>query len=188
MPSVQYGDWADVRPRIRTIVRRVTRGENILDVMSEGGMLDTTTTEGRLLVGGTMRPGMKNFHCHAPWKQIFDALAKVEDSRDIEETIFQASMSMTWGVLGFLAYDCTPWFAGHEHWYEPFLKAALNAWDEIDSVGARYFIALQPEPMWAIPNSLHYVLSNLGVPAERLRDPLPKAGPSALLKYVRLAS
>jgi hypothetical protein len=188
LPAAQYGDWADVRPRIKAIVRRVTRGEDIVHVMSESGMLDTATTDGRLILSGTSRPGTKSFHCHEPWKHLLDALSKIDDSDGIEERIFQSSMSVPWGVLGFMASGCKLWFAGRQSWYEPFLHAALKAWNEIDTVGQRYFVALQPEAMWAIPNSLHYVLGRLGVPVEHLSQPLPPGGPSALLKYARPAS
>ena len=61
-------------------------------------------------------------------------------------------------------------------------------WDELDAVGSRYHIAVQGQSLCSIPNSLHYVLANLGVPHDLLRAPLPPEGPRALLKYVRIAS
>jgi hypothetical protein len=104
------------------------------------------------------------------------------------EAIFRESISVPWGVLGLLAMDSKPWFYGEEAWYEPFLHAAINVWDELDSVGARYYVAFQGESLWSISNSLHYVLGNMGVPHELLGAPLPPEGPRALLKYVRVAS
>jgi len=92
------------------------------------------------------------------------------------------------GILGLLSFDNQPWFYGHEEWYAPFLEAVLGGWDELDAVGSRYYIALQGQSLWSIPNSLHYVLANLGVPHDLLRAPLPPEGPRALLKYVRIAS
>ena len=190
LPAIQYGDWKDVRPRIKAIVRRVKRGEDIIAVMSEGGMLDTSTTPGMLIVGGTMRPGWTNFHCHEPWKQLLLALEDVRVSRDeaLQNRIFNASLSTTWGVLGLMAYSNLLWFSGRHDWYEPFVDAASRAWDEIDAVGARYFVALHPESMWDMPNGLKQVLAKLGVPTDRLRAPLPPGGPRELLKYARVAS
>ena len=56
----------------------------------------------------------------------------------METKIFNASLRVTWGVLGLLSFDNQPWFYGHEEWYEPFLEAALSVWDELDAVGSRY--------------------------------------------------
>lgn len=56
----------------------------------------------------------------------------------LETKIFNASLRVTWGVLGLLSFDNQPWFYGHEEWYEPFLEAALSVWDELDAVGSRY--------------------------------------------------
>ena len=39
-PAVQYGERAIVSKRMRRIVRRISRGEGIVAVMSEDGMLD----------------------------------------------------------------------------------------------------------------------------------------------------
>jgi hypothetical protein len=36
-----------------------------------------------------------------------------------------------------------------------------------------------------VPNNLHFVLANLGVPTDVLRAPLPPEGTRALLRYVR---
>ncbi len=53
---------------MRGIVARLKRGERIIDVMTEGGMLDTNDSPGMLVLAGE-RPGAAlNFHCFAPWK------------------------------------------------------------------------------------------------------------------------
>lgn len=186
LPAVQYGDWKDVRPRMKAIVRRLKRGEGLIEVMTEGGMLDTATTEGMLILGGTMRPGWINFHCHTPWKPLFDDLSTDEDP-EIEEAVFRASLTVTWGVLGLMSPNNRNWFTGRPERESPFLQAALNAWDEIDAVGARYFMAFEGERMWSFTNSLQHVLARMGVPSEHLDEPLPKGGPATLLKYARAA-
>jgi hypothetical protein len=101
------------------------------------------------------------------------------------DAIFRDSLSASWGVLGLLAFDNTLWFYADEERYEPFLDAALSVWDELDAVGPRYYVAVQGKSLWSIPNSLHYILANMGVPHDLLRTPLPPAGPRALLKYAR---
>ena len=190
LPAVQYGDWRDVKKRMRKIVTRIKRGESIVDVMTEGGMLDVAKHPGMVLVGGLMHAGWTNFHCFVPWKPLGDALRDIRATPDpaLEAKIFNESLRVPWGVLGLLSFDNQPWFYGHEEWYEPFLEAALSVWNELDAVGSRYYIALQGQRLWSIPNSLHYVLANMGVPHDLLRAPLPPEGPRALLKYVRIPS
>ncbi|HEX8114468.1 MAG TPA: hypothetical protein VF516_42355 [Kofleriaceae bacterium] len=45
----------------------------------------------------------------------------------------------------------------------------LEAWPELDAVGARYYGAVQGRRLWDMPNNLHFVLANLGVPND-VRD------------------
>jgi len=39
-----------------------------------------------------------------------------------------------------------------------------------------------------VPNNLHFVLANMGVPGDVLRAPPPPEGPRALLRYARAQS
>lgn len=190
LPAVQYGDWRDVKKRMRKIVTRIKRGESIVDVMTEDGMLEVTNHPGMVIVGGLMTGGWTNFHCFVPWKPLGDALRDIRVTPDpaLEAKIFQESLRVIWGVLGLLAFDNQSWFYGHEERYEPFLEAAIGAWSELDAVGSRYFIAVQGQSLWSIPNSLHYVLANMGVPHDLLRAPLPTDGPRGLLRYVGATS
>ena len=59
---------------------------------------------------------------------------------------------------------------------------------ELDSIGERYYVAVQGQRLWSLPTGLHYVLANMGVPTEVLRAPLPADGPRGLLRYARVAS
>jgi hypothetical protein len=175
---------------MRKVVTRIKRGDSIVDVMTEDGMLDVANHPGMVVLGGLVHAGSTNFHCFVPWKPLGDALRDVRAAPDpvLEAKIFHESLRAPWGVLGLLSFDSQPWFYGHEEWYQPFLDAALGVWDELDALGARYYVALQGQSLWAVPNSLHYVLANLGVPHDLLRAPLPPEGPRSLLKYVRIAS
>lgn len=182
-PAVQYGDRAIVSKRMRRIVRRISRGEGIVTVMSEDGMLDVGKHGGRMMLGGLA--GGTNLHCFMPWRTLWQ---KPAEGPGIMDAIFRESLSVSWGVLGLLAFDNKPWFYGNEERYEPFLDAAFRVWDELDAVGPRYYVAVQSESLWSIPNSLQYVLGNMGVPHDLLCAPLPTEGPRALLKYARIAS
>jgi len=182
-PAVQYGDRAIVSKRMRRIVRRILRGESIVAVMSEDGLLDVGEHAGMMMVGGLA--GGTNFHCFMPWRTLWQ---KPSEAPGVMDAIFRESLSVPWGVLGLLAFDNAPWFYLNEERYEPFLDAAISVWDELDAVGPRYYVAVQGKSLWSIPNSLHYILANMGVPHDLLRAPLPPEAPPALLKYARIAS
>ncbi len=112
LPAVQYGDWKDVRPRLKAIVRRIKHGADLVEVMAEDGMLDTATTDGMLVLGGAIRSGRMSFHCHEPWKLLEEAITDDEAGRALEEQIFRASLTVTWGVLGLMAPPNALWFTG----------------------------------------------------------------------------
>ena len=191
LPAAQYGEWPAVKKRMRALVTRIHRSESLAKVLTEDGMLDTTTTSGMLMMGGIMVAGSKNFHCFAPWQSLWqvllDSRAKTPAPMGTMDAIFRESLSVPWGVLGLLSYENQAWFLDEAR-FAPFLDAVIGAWEELDSVGARYFTAVQGRTLWSVPNNLHYVLANLGVPHEFLRSPLPPKGPRGLLTYVRAAS
>ena len=191
VPAVQYGDWSVVRKRMRRIVTRVKRGESIVAVMTEDGMLDVGEHPGMMMMGGIMLSGWTNVHCFMPWlplwQTLIDSRAKTPAPPGAMEAIFQESLSVSWGVLGLLSFENRLWVYPKER-YHPFLHAVLAAWDELNAVGPRYFVAVQGKDLWSIPNNLHFVLANMGVPHELLRVPLPPEGPRALLKYVPAAN
>ena len=112
LPTLQHGNWKDVRPRVKAVLRRLKRGEDFLKVVAEDGMLNTETTDGMLIVGGTMRSGPTNFHCHEPWKHLGDTIAGDESGRALEEQIFRSSLTVPWGVLGLMTPACTLWLRG----------------------------------------------------------------------------
>lgn len=186
VPALQHGDWKDVRKRVSVAVRRIVKGEGFLDVVTEGGMIDTAATQAVLVVNGTLRAqAPPAIYCAEPWKHLLDATSVLEqDVGDaIEEQVFHASLTTSWGVLGLMSPGNTLWLSGRPQWEAPFMRAALAAWDEIDAVGARYYNAFAPERLWSIHNTLKHVLARAGVPGELLRAPLPAGGPAALLKY-----
>ena len=98
VPAVQYGDWAIVKKRMRRIATRIKRGESIVEVMTEDGMLDVGAHPGMMMMGGIMLSGWTSFHCFVPWKRLWQDLMKDAGAMD---AIFQESMTVSWGVLAF---------------------------------------------------------------------------------------
>jgi len=194
LPAIQYGDWKTVKKRMARAGAQLKRGANLVEVMTADGMLDTEPTPGVLSMFGIIAGSVSNFHCFMPWRTLWHDLYELrEKSGDLvtspaaEDAIFAASLRTPWGVLGLLAHDSQPWLYPSSR-HRPLLHAALEVWPELDAVGARYAVGSMPRRLWSVPNNLHYVLANLGVPNDALRAPLPPEGPSALLRYVRPAA
>lgn len=173
---------------MRKVVTQLKRGAPLSDVMTRDGMLDTSEHPGFLVLSGIMVGPAQNFHCFMPWKTAWDAMFDMATTptlpAPIEDATFEASLQAPWGVLGLLASYSQSWLIPRAR-HEPFLHAVLAVWNELDSVGARYYAAVEGERLWSLPNNLHYVLANMGVPTEILRAPLPAEGPRALLRYAR---
>jgi hypothetical protein len=188
LPAIQYGPWSAVKKRMRTVVSQLKRGKDLGEVMTRDGMLDPSMHPGMLVLSGIMTGPVSHFHCFLPWMIAWDALFDLRMTpttpAPLEDAIFEASLQTPWGILGLLAHESNSWLIPTSR-HEPFLHAVQGAWNELDAVGPRYYAAVQGEPLWTIPNNLHYVLANMGVPTEILNAPLPAEGPRALLRYAR---
>ena len=190
LPAIQYGDWQTVKRRMRKVVTQLKRGAGLIEVMTQEGMLDTTEHPGMLVMIKSATGPVPHFHCFALWRLAWEAFFDVRTEPvpgHVADAVFEASLQTPWGILGLLSSDNQPWLYRTER-HQPFLYAALSAWDELDAVGPRYFVVGQGERLWAVHNNLHYVLANMGVPNDVLRAPLPAGGPRALLRYARAQS
>jgi len=187
LPAIQYGDWKTVKGRMRKVVTQLKRGAGLIEVMAHEGMLDTDQP-GMLVMNGILQGPALNFHCFAPWRLAWDGLfdQRTEPTvpTPVEDAIFAASLEVPWGIVGLLSSDNQRWLYSKAR-HQPFLHAVLAVWDELDAVGSRYYWAVQGQRLWSLPNNLHYVLANMGVPSDVLRAPLPAEGPRALLRYAR---
>lgn len=187
LPAVQYGDWPTVKRRMRKIVAQLKRGAELIDVMTNDGMLDTADHPGLIVMVRSILGPVPNFHCFAPMRQAWDAFFDIRvepPPARITDAIFEASLQTPWGILGLLSSDNQTWLIPRER-HQPFLKATLAMWDELDSVGPRYYWTVQGERLWRVARGLHYVLANMGIPNDMLRSPLPPEGPRGLLRYAR---
>jgi hypothetical protein len=190
LPAIQYGPWSVVKKRMRTVISQLKRGKELGEAMTREGVLDTSDYPGMLVLSGITTGPTPNFHCFMPWKKAWDELFDPHTPTvptPIEDAIFETSLRTPWGILGLLAYESNSWLIPTTR-HEPFLHAVLGAWSELDAVGARYCDSFYGKQLWSVPNNLHYVLANMGVPTEILNAPLPAEGPRALLRYARPAN
>jgi hypothetical protein len=184
LPAIQYGDWPIVKGRMRKVVTQLKRGAGLIELMTKDGMLDTADNAGLIVMVRSSLGPVSNFHCFAPWRLAWEAASLAESTA---EAMFAASLEVPWGILGLMSSDNGPW-VWPEHRHRPFLEAALWFWEELDAVGARYYVVGKGERLWGTARNLKYVLANMGVPNDVLSSPLPPEGPRALLRYARPAA
>lgn len=191
LPAIQYGDWPTVKRRMSKVVAQLKRGTGLIEVMTKDGMVEVGNRQGLLVMTGNRAGADPNFYCFAPWRQAWEAMFDMRNvptvPSAIEDAVFAASLETSWSVLGILSADNHPWLISRER-RQLFLQAALAVWDELDAVGPRYYSSLQGRALWAVPNNLHFVLANMGVPKDVLNAPLPPGGPRDLLQYAHPAA
>lgn len=180
IPSSFYGLYRNVKPRCRRIVTKLARGEALNDVIGADDTIDTATQPGMLVLEGPspLLGGQPHFHCYLLHFQIKEAQFEGRLNADMVEEIFNASLQTEWGVLGLIAYQSTMWFAPPEKWrstrYQPMLKACLQFWDTFEREGERYSGGSNSSKnLWNLPNTIRYILANMGVSKAVLKAPLP---------------
>ncbi|MCU0553047.1 MAG: hypothetical protein MUC48_27270 [Leptolyngbya sp. Prado105] len=134
-----------------------------------------------------------NFHCYRLWEQIREKRLWDKMTVDLEDEVFNTSLQYDWGVLGLIAESNSPWVWHRENLYSiedwtrkryiPMITACLEHWDTFQAEGKRFSNgSARGEDLWALINSLKYVLANVGVPKSLLQAPmLPSEGLKALV-------
>jgi hypothetical protein len=181
LPALFYGLYRDVKPRTTRIINRIRKGADWMALVEAGGFLDVATTPGMILLDGPspLVGGQAHFQAWLLWSQMLDKWN--EWGEEVDEAIFQKSLTRPWSALGLVGNQNSPWFIP-KHRYRPFLRTVRQYWDLWDSVGARYSAGLPtPERLWALPNTIKYVLANLGIPGDELDPPLPPGGLAELI-------
>ena len=176
LPALFYGLYRDVKRRTTRIVNQIPKGADWIALLEAEGFLDTATTPGFILFMGPspLLGGEPHFQQWLLWTQMGNKWREWGDA--VEERLFQQSLTRPWSTLGLVCGQNTGWFL-RKHRYRPFLHAVRKYWDLFNSVGPRYSDGLQtPEPLWALPNSIKYVLANLGMSNEEMDPPWPPGG------------
>jgi hypothetical protein len=190
IPAVMYGDKATVQQRAHKLAARIKQGEDLIAVVTEGGMLDTATTPGQLMLSA-QGPGQRaDFYCYLLWrsltKELYMFQATPAEPTPLDDQLFALSIGVAWGMIGMLAYENHTWVRPER--FATFLDAVLNMWDELCAVGARYFWEMDDETLWSIPSNLHLVLARMGVSERQLSGPLPHGGLRGLVQELPLAN
>jgi hypothetical protein len=181
LPALFFGLYRDVKRRTSRIINQIPKGADWMALVEADGFLDTATTPGFILLDGPspLLGGESHFQEWLLWNQMWRKWKEWGD--DVLEPIFQRSLTQPWSTLGLVGGQNTPWFI-RKHRYRPFLRAVRQYWPLFDAEGQRYSTGLQtPEPLWALPNTIKYVLANLGIPGDVVRAPLPPGGLAELI-------
>lgn len=176
LPALFYGLYRDVKRRTTRILNCIPKGADWISLIEVEGFLDTNVTPGFVVLDGPspLLGGEPHFQEWLLWNQMWRKWKQWGD--ELLEAVFQQSLTRPWSTLGLVGYQNAPWFIP-KHRYRPFLRAVRQYWDLWDSVGPRYSSGLQtPDFLWRQPNTIKYVLANLGMSDAEMEPPWPPGG------------
>lgn len=185
IPTLLHGGQTDVRKRCQSLVKRLARGERYLDLV--GSTCSADALSGNLVViGGSGRgslPGA-HVHCYRIIYEIFGAVVRGKLSERVEEEVMQASLGSAWGITTLLGGSMSLLLL--PEWASPFLRAVRAHWDELIAVGPRYaYFTLPATELWLLPTTIQEALGTVGVPTERIRGGLTRAGLAPFEAYLQ---
>lgn len=186
LPALFYGLYRDVKRRTSRIINRIRKGDDWIALVESEGFLDTAKMPGFIVLEGPspLLGGQPHFQEWLLWTQYNNKRTQewvlgreeLHERDDEEDAIFQQSLTRPWSTLGLVAGGNTGWLYP-KHRYRPFLRAVRRYWHLFESAGPRYSGGLQtPKPLWALPNSIKYVLANLGMSNAEMDPPWPPGG------------
>ena len=181
LPALFYGLYRDVKRRTSKIVTQVRKGADWMELVEAEGFLDTATTHGLIVLEGPspMIGGGAHFQAWLLWWQLIDAQPRL--SEEIRDQVFDCSLTHPWSILGLVSAHNKGWVRETRR-YRPFLRAVRQYWDCLDAEGERWSTGSPyGSRLWSLPNSIMYVLANLGIPGDTLRAPLPPGGLAELI-------
>jgi hypothetical protein len=193
IPSLLYGQYADVRKRCRRAITRSLRGQRpFWEAIAADGMIETADHPGLIVVDGPLASDHMHYHCFAPLYLLLTDRTTGALNPAAEDEIFTSGLQNPWSFLCMLSTNAmNTWFAKRDlERYRSYVRAALRHWGLLDAEGLRYSPGFGGgERLWDVASPLAHALANVGVPLELLRrswppggrQPLPPGGLYALL-------
>lgn len=194
VPSCFHGLIKDVKREGAKVARKLLAGKSLEEAVSAYGMLDT-----RDFPDAYYYISLTHQHCAYPnafhfpyllWNVSRIIMDKLRDNfseySTYEQKIFEELLKKDWSVLC-LGGDGASYFANmflvhDEHTFDnrtrwlPYIKAVEKYWDSYASlrnVEVIKGILDDDDTVWENFRELHFILANMGIPAEVLRQPLP---------------
>jgi hypothetical protein len=185
VPTLLHGHQTDVRKRCQSLVKRLGRGDRYLDLV--GSTCNVDALPGNLVVvGGSGRGALPGVHVHC-YRIIYDiggAVVTGKLSEEVEEEVMRASLTSVWGLTTLLGPSML--LLNSPEWAVAFLRAVRLHWDELIAVGPRYaYFTGPPTELWLLPTSIETALGTIGVPIERLKAGLTRAGLAPFDAYMQ---
>ncbi len=178
LPAITYGPYKEVRPRMRGIIKELARGASLAEAVKADQMLDTRDLPGYLVLEGPspLIGGSPHFQCYLPLRYVYEAILERKLPRELTERVFQECLATDWGTLLFLCYENGLWMNTPGQ-YRMLVEAAVRSWNLFEAEGARYTNGLdEGKSLWDSNTCVHMALARLGIPNDRLNEPLPAGG------------
>lgn len=170
LPKIMYGRYRDVRPRLMRIARRMRKGDEWISLVEQDGFLNVAETTGYIVGDGpsSLLGADEHFQMWLLW--MLARQGGMRTIRDIEERIFEQSLSRAWSVLGLVMSRNDIWFMDRSR-HRPFLAAVYPHWNEFIAIGARFTLGRRfGQELWNMHNTVLFVLGHQGIPREQMRD------------------
>jgi hypothetical protein len=180
IPAALYGTQKEVAARVRAMLKLLAKGEPLAGVVGSA-FSDPTAVRGLVLTNRSrVLSQVPNLHAYEPLEQIGRAVLEKRLSDDLLDRVFKEALALPWGLLSLACRDNDVWFLSPAR-HLPFWEKAIEWWHILDGVGPRYTSgATTGQPLWSVPNNLHYVAVHVGVPIDEVKKPLPPGGLAAL--------
>ncbi|WP_153011632.1 hypothetical protein [Serinicoccus chungangensis] len=161
------------RPHAREAVSRGRWPEVDLDPAAE--------QEGLIVLAKAPQLAEAGVHLHLPATTLATAAEKGTVGADVEQALVEQAWEEPWSFASLLA-PAAQLLTIPPARHRPFAQAAARHWPVLESVGPRWTVGdTSGATLWGQHTTLWYVLGQLGVPAERLTQPLPSGGVDGLL-------
>jgi hypothetical protein len=180
IPTFLYGPYSEVKKRCAQKATELRNGAPFERLTSD--FLDTSNVSGTLVLEGPVQrfSSGANFCCFALTVAISDEIIQGHMSQEFWEKLHDAGLRYPWVFLGLLGQHSAAFLHRSPSWHLPFLRAAVEFWPVLAAEGARYSFGREPTDLWSLPTNIRFVLARLGLPIDRLKDPLPQGELSIL--------
>jgi hypothetical protein len=179
IPEIFFGRSREVSPKMKVLAREVA-ASGTPSRLDFGPTIDVRAVgEAAILLEPNkyFDKSGRQFHSYAFFSAVAMLYAEGKLSEAVLDESFSWSLLEPWRFLGVVGATVGAFFSLSTQkagWRAPYLRSALQSWDTLDEVGARYAaIGAALVPFWQVPNSIHIALRLEGFPM----DPNPTSTP-----------
>ncbi len=182
-PLLLHGVYDDVLARCRATARKIADGERLADGAG-GEWIEPENVEGLVVLHGPspLLADSPHFHAYLLLLTLEGALARKADRDEVEQRVFDESLTETWSLLGLVSFANQVWLYSPAR-HLPFLRAVVAHLDDVLALDGRYSAgSTEGAALWEIPSNIKYALANAGVETGDLQSPKPADEVERLLR------